>query len=945
MIQFTKQFLIILSVLLPGYLLADGSISGKILDAKTGEVLPGAIAMIEGTTIGVTADFDGNFKISNLKAGTYVLVAKYVSYNSKTISNVVVDNNKSISVDITLHSAEQNLKEVEITAEANRETMTALLIQQKNNVSVSDGVSAEVIKRTPDRSSSDVLKRISGATIQENKFAIIRGMNDRYNAAYLNGLPLPSSESDRKAFAFDIFPSAVLENMVITKTANPELLGDFGGGLISINTKETPDSKQFNIALSAGANSTTLHQAFKSYQGGKTDFIGIDDGTRNLPKNLPSASDYKAINSSDPLKANYSQQFNGNLSLNQQASAPNFGLQTSFGNTIKVLNKDFGMVLALTYNNSSRYSECFREGYGNNNEKLYEFTDKAYINNTLAGIMANFTLKLDARNKISFKNLYSINADNSTTLRSGKAGLSDEPYQNTSSYNFYYNSNRLFTNQLEGSHIIGSNLKSKYRATWNIGLSNVNRTVPDYRTISYGQASDNTDAAYNTGIAGSGPNPRNNGRFFSSLGEQLYTAKYDIGRQSDFSEKFKNIVKIGAFHQYRTRNFDGRKFGYINNAKGNTKDSLNTLAIGQIFQSQNIGSNKFILEEITNANDAYTAHSVLNAAFLMFDTRMGEKLRFVYGLRAENYTQKINSGLVNINTSQLDLLPSLNFTYSLSEKTNLRFAATKTLNRPEFRELAPFGFFDFSTQSVYIGNDALQRSTIHNYDVRYEYYPSANELVSVSLFHKNIYNPIELGFSAVSGGDSRTFTYYNAQAASNQGIEFEFRKNFDFLGALIGSNFCKNVVLFANAALIKSEVNYKVGTTSTTGKKRALQGQSPYIINGGVQYDCKENGWAFGALINRVGARIVYAGNINTPDIYENPRTVIDFQVGKTYKKFDFRLTVGDVLHQNLTYYEDRNKNQKLDGEDGSSNPQLRDNVIFNYKNGTSATLRIAYRF
>ena len=275
-----------------------GKIIGKIVDAKTGETLPGATVLIEGTTKGASSDFDGNFSLGGLQPGKYTIIASYITYDNKKFVDVVVKANDVTEFNITLDQASsQTLGEVVVQAEMNKENTNTLFVMQKNNASVSDGISSESIKKTPDRSTSDVLKRVSGASIQDNKFAIIRGMSDRYNAAYLNGSPLPSSESDRRAFAFDIFPSGILDNLVIIKTATPELPGDFAGGIILINTKNIPEKNSTSVSISGGYNALTTFKNFKTYESGKTDFLGLDDGARQLPGSIPSTKEYSEITS------------------------------------------------------------------------------------------------------------------------------------------------------------------------------------------------------------------------------------------------------------------------------------------------------------------------------------------------------------------------------------------------------------------------------------------------------------------------------------------------------------------------------------------------------------------------------------------------------------------------------------------------------------------------
>ncbi len=391
-----------------------GKIIGKIVDAKTGETLPGATVLIEGTTKGASSDFDGNFSLGGLQPGKYTIIASYITYDNKKFVDVVVKANDVTEFNITLdQSSSQTLGEVVVQAEMNKENTNTLFVMQKNNASVSDGISSESIKKTPDRSTSDVLKRVSGASIQDNKFAIIRGMSDRYNAAYLNGSPLPSSESDRRAFAFDIFPAGILDNLVIIKTATPELPGDFAGGIILINTKNIPEKNSTSVSISGGYNALTTFKNFKTYEGGKTDWLGLDDGARQLPGDIPSTQEFSKITLNTD-KIEHAKKLNYDWSLQNKTALPNLNLLITQANVFKLFKKDFGSIVAITYNNSNStniYERREFEEQGDKVQKTREFIDTTFTNNILASLLWNLSYKLNDNNQIGFKNLYSINSD------------------------------------------------------------------------------------------------------------------------------------------------------------------------------------------------------------------------------------------------------------------------------------------------------------------------------------------------------------------------------------------------------------------------------------------------------------------------------------------------------------------------------------------------------
>jgi len=438
----------------------NSSIKGKVIDEKTGETLPGSVVIIRGTTKAVSTDFDGNYTLTNVEAGTYVLECKLISYNTKVIQDVKVTANEPAIVNITMESASTDLGVVEVTATMSKENNAGLFLMQKNNASVSDGISSESIKRTPDRSTSDVLKRVSGASIQDNKFAVIRGMNDRYNTAFINGAPLPSSESDRRAFAFDIFPSNLLDNLVIVKTATPDLPGDFAGGVIQINTKSIPEKNEQFIAISGSYNTITTFKNFKTYDGGKLDWLGMDDGKRQLNKDLPGTLEFNDPAVTNLQKADYGKLMVSNWGLNNTVAMPSTSMQYSIANVDSLFKKEAGSIFAFTYNNS--YSNAIsnrREFEEQSTEvlKTKEYTDTTYNNNILTSLMWNVSFKLNDKHSLSLKNLYSINTDDKVTTRRGLADGSGPQWEKSSVR--WFTQNNINKGQLSGDHVLAKKYK------------------------------------------------------------------------------------------------------------------------------------------------------------------------------------------------------------------------------------------------------------------------------------------------------------------------------------------------------------------------------------------------------------------------------------------------------------------------------------------------------
>jgi hypothetical protein len=944
-------------------------IYGKVIDQKTGEALIGATVIIKSLKRGAATDFEGTYSINSLSAGTYSVLCKLISYKDKVIENVVIKSGEPTEVNFTMEEPTgTNLNEITIVGDLNRENLNTIFIEQKNRASVSDGISAETIKKTPDRNTSDVLKRVSGATIQENKFAIIRGLNDRYNAAYLNGAPLPSSESDRKAFSFDIFPSNLLDNLIIIKTATPDLPADFAGGIIQINTKNVPDKNYNSINLGIGYNNLATGKEQITYYGGKTDWIGLDDGTRNQPKNLPSRD--VITNSTPQESAENAKLFKYDWRLKKQTFSPNYTFQYTGSYSTKIKEQTIGAIYALTYNKSNNSFTAQRNEYqnvvGDSVQQEFGLNDKNYVSNVLGGVLVNLTYKPNIKNAFYFKNIYNINTEDRLVIRNGERDkYTSNPILEKSNV-MWFTENRLYSGQIGGDHQL-TVIPMKFK--WSGNFSKIKREIPNLRRFIQTRQkfkfdpsdADEPEPVYEAAIQSSGTSPTSAGNFFFSNNDEntrgaQMEAAYDLSRDSS---SFKNEIKVGAGLQLRERDFTSRFFGFSRYgiAGGNFSfdKSLLTYAQDSIFNPSNLGIKSngkggFKLDEATKLSDSYSAASVLSNAYIMDDMHLNKTIRFIFGARFESFNQKLNSFAedgepINLNYKQLAILPSVNAVVALTEKMNMRAGYARTVSRPEYRELAPFGFFDFTTNFSLRGNEKLKPANITNADLRYEYFPGKSQILSASVFAKVFENAIEQISSDV---DARTITFQNASSALNVGFETEFRV---LLSTIFGNDslpLIKDLTLFSNFSYIYSRVVVDKNAAGALGKARPLQGQSPYIINAGLQYQNNELGLGVSLTYNKIGRRIFLVGNTLEPNIYEQGRDLLDFQINKSLfkNKMEVKLNIRDLLAQNLYFYQDENNNKKLDvNSNGELLGSRKDNIMFSNNNPRTISLALSFKF
>jgi outer membrane receptor protein involved in Fe transport len=908
-------------------LMSQSQISGKIIDKVTAEPLVGAAVFIEKTTRGVVTDIDGNYTFP-LEAGTYSIVISYVGYET-TKMEVAVKPNEITYLNCAVAESKALMQEVVITATPERSATVAMMIERKKAMQVSDGISADMIRKTPDRSTSDVLKRVTGASIQEGKFAIIRGMNDRYNAGYLDGALLPSTEADRKAFAFDVVPANLIDNLVILKAGTPDVIGDFGGGVIKINAKAVPERFTQSITIGEQMHSLTTFKDFLQYKKFGGEQLNLLGTQRNVPdfqeNGLRLASTFPTASEKAKF-AEVSQQFNNDWTRSTVNAMPNGRLAYSLGLPIKLSDtRKMGLIVALNYANTRKTSAGKVNTYDDAGI-VASFDDNIYAQNITTGGIFNLNY-VGSKTQINFRNLLNTNSDNNSIVRTGFGNVSDDLKVQNNSNSLNYN--RLYNSILSVKHLIGVN---NITINGSVNFSSVARKMPDYRIVNYTQPS----GAGRYDLALGDFFNSSSGRFFSNLDEKLLGGNVDISKQFA-GEKVKTEVKVGYFYQNRDRVFESRTFVYGGSPSETTLDPSVDLS------AKNIAASKlYLVEKTTNDLAYYQGKSTLNAAYVAIDQRFQEKLRAVYGARYENMDINVTNQKVNSNVSNLKqgaVLPSVNICYSLSDKINIRADYFASVNRPEFRELAPFAFYNFDKNAEIKGNKDLKIANLNNYDVRFELFPTGGQLISVGGFYKTIKNPIE--FAIDLSQPFTTFTYQNEKSAIIYGLEFEVKKSLDFVGT---AKFLSDMGLFSNLSVMKSSLTF--GAESKATQSRQLQGQSPYIINAGVQYDNKDNGWFASIAGNRVGRRIAYVGvdakyaQFRT-DIYEAPRTVIDFQVGKNIKKMNIKLTLGDILRNDLVFYQDVN----LDGKYTKSTDATADRQMFLYNNGFTAALGFNYTF
>ncbi len=695
-----------------------------------------------------------------------------------------------------------------------------------------------------------------------------------------------------------------------------------------LNTKDIPEENYTSVQVSGGYNTATTFKSYVDAANGGSDFAGFDDGSRALPDGHPDAQAFKNLTKDDKIAA--SKKFANDWAISDKSSAaPNGGFQIATGLVSKSDRKiQSGTTIALSYNNSNRVQNAQRFDYDNSG-KLFDYDDTQFRNNVLWGALLNSAVKINNRQKFTFQTSYSTNTDNVVNSREG-SDIEQERFVRATSIE--YTENHLLTTRLGGEHTFG---EKAYKLNWGGGFTRTSRDIPSLRRMFYTKNFDaEQDQPFRAFVPFGSADPYRSGRFYSFLEENALNGNVDFTVPFELLGQ-KQSLKVGGLYQHKERDFSARVMGFVRSRIAGFDTRLLELPAEQIFAPENISADGFVMDEITIASDRYDASADLAAGYAMFDNKIGDRVRASWGLRVENFTQRLNSidytgDTINLNRPLTSWLPSVNLTYILNTQHQLRFSASRTVSRPEFRELAPFAFYDFYLNANVIGSQDLQAGNITNLDLRYEWYPGQNQLFSASVFYKNFENPIEFTFSSLGAG-TRNFSYQNIPSAQNYGLEMELRKNFDFVGTG-----WENLVFFTNAAFIRSKLD--LSNVSTADSTRALQGQSPYIINAGLSLSLPTLGLNTTLVYNVIGDRVAQVGTVGYADIYERHRNLLDFQISKRIgKSGEVKLNFSDIFRPDFMYYQDNNANHKYD--EGT------DNVMQRLNFGTTISVGFGWKF
>lgn len=931
------KFIFFLSVLFLSSLLYSqtGIIRGSVFDKANGESLPGVKVFVEGAGKGAYTDLDGKFEIK-IEPGTYTLTFSLFTYANTTISKIIVSEDKVTIVDnIALTIPVQEFGEVTVRAEYKKNTENALLSLKLRSPNMIDGISAANFRKTGDSDAASAMKRVPGISIADGKYIFVRGIGDRYNKTILNGMDIPGLDPDRNTLQMDIFPTSVIENMVVSKTFIAELPADFAGGVIDIDLKSFPDERNINTYISGAYNpSFHFNKNYLDYEGGKTDILGFDDGTREIPaiSNIPLFADVVGNPNGDKGERykEILRSFNPTLSAMEKSSLMDFGFGASLGNQKKLKKITIGYNMLFTYNNNTEFYRDVEYGrYGlSGDASINEMETRVVqkgdmgINNVLLSGMGGLAIKT-TNSKFRFNVLHLQNGESSAGIfqySSTDQGADFEAFQHNLSY-----SQRSLTNlQLSGNHNFDS---SRWKLEWKLSPTFSSINDPDVRLTRYEYRGLGYAISTETGF------PE---RIWRELSEVNYAGKLGLEREYKAFTK-KAALKFGGGHTYKQRDFVIRNFAL--NIRGDVPltgnpDELfaeemlwpynNSVAMGTTYDAPFIPNNPNQFNSNINNTSGYISNEMT----------LGKKLKTIIGVRAEYYTHRytgrdqLGVNVFNNETvlKDLGIFPSMNLVYGITDKQNLRFSYGKTIARPSFKELSYAEIFDPITGRTFIGGlfkDSISptqvywtgnliSTDIHNLDLRWEILPSAGRTVSLSAFYKKFINPIEMIQYAVQDG---SFQPRNVGDGQVIGGEVEVRENLKWISKKL-----ENIELVFNVTVVDSrielnEIEYEsrienARNGQSVGRYRRMAGQAPYVANGGLSYKGSDTtglfkGFEAGIFYNVQGQTLHFVGIVDRPDVYTVPFHSLNFTVNKKFGKKDqmnLSLRVSNLLNDKVEF-------------------------------------------
>lgn len=946
-----------------------GTLSGFILDQK-GEPLVGATVRIPNTQLGTVTNIEGKYTLKTVPAGTVTVEASYLSFETQKITQVKINPARTTELDLVMKEASEELGEVVVTAEYNDASAKGLYAKQKTMTAMSDGVSADLIKKTSDNNVAQVLKRVSGVSVEDGKFVTVRGMGERYNNVQLNGTALPSTEPNRRNFAFDIIPSNLIENVTIAKTFTPDMQGEFTGGMVNVTTLSIPKERLLSLSIGSGLNTNSTGKTFMGGKRFKSDYFLGNSSERDWFGRDWINDTYAGYFNNDLLKTEDAEKayaMNAKIpnhwGLNKFTGAPTQNYALSVGKPFDLGNRNtLGVVVAATYRHEENTETVIEANFRSPGKKSVDGHNYKFA--TAIGAITNVGWERPGH-KITWSNMFNNRFTQSNICRIVESDSYEPRIEEYSSPL----RNALWQTRLDGEHkLLGDKLIFSWFADYNklVRESHDDRlmtgTIKNYSSESNQSISDLFIEDW--GIL-------NEGRYTLPNGHIMY---------SDLSEKKKNIganltlpflvagnkqnLKAGYWGTFRAADYQ-QQFLRPQSGPNYDRKVLLGLPLSEFYSTDNFANGKLLYRLAGNKGDMvdyYHGDQKIHAAYLMGEFTFLKKLHLTGGMRMESTKTTVDTYYYSggkgadstVVRNYTDYLPAISAVWNLTSSVNLRAAYGKTLARPDFRELTPFFYYNVGDRVTVEGMSPLKTTYTDNVDLRLEWYPAAGEIISVSAFYKKFKDPVEmLCYDPNSSGNYISMSF-NLDKATMKGLEFNLRKSFGFIAP---ASFLKDIYLNANATILKGDVTYDLmrlmdiasgldpdlRKDMPPSRNRPLQGMAPYMVNAGLSY----SGKVLGAAVNytTTGRKLIQAAPKEMNDEYEAPRHVLDLQLSvRPWKGLEIKANASDILNQASIIYINSDGHGEDYTDDMGYNKD-KDVIRSKIKRGTSYSFSVSYNF
>ncbi len=899
----------------------DGRIIGKILSAESSGPLPYANIMVfkmssPRDTVGtqITGTFslapEGSYQVV-VSPGRYRLQVSHISHKMAKSGIFAVGAGKTVTQNLRLSTTTSLvLPAIEIRSTVIRHTETAMLAKQKKAEVVADAISAEQIKKTTDSNAAEALQRVSGLSLVDNKYVFVRGMGERYSSTQINGATVGSPEPNRRVVPLDLIPANMLDNAWIVKTYSPELPAEFGGGGVNINTRDFPGNKTWSLSVASGYDVGTTSRTFLSYNGGGKDFWGWDDGTRDLPAFFKEVAGDTKVTPWSPVTGEgfkpdtlemLGESFNKTWVPVAKKAAPRYNIEGSYGNEVSFLGQPlgvmFGGVFKTSFDTREHINNTYRPGATDDEFEVnteYDVTTSQV--KRLMSFLGSGNYRSGKNTTLHLRSMYNRIAEDEARVYEGQNHDTGAYMKNT---RLRWVERILWTSNVGIDHKLPGLWNSLIE--WRVDYSRAELNEPDRREYNYELRETSSGDYYELSSRGPG---RGFTRMFGSLVEEErgFHAGWRIPLSAENPDRaglrlgYSRTIKDRDL-AYRRLAFKipiGRPFDY-----SQTPESLLT--------DENIGyspTKHFMLWELTRPEDSYEAGMEVNAAYLVLDAPLHARLRLSTGVRLEDWRQEVitkdpfasdpsREVVDKAVLAKEDWLPAVNLTYMVSASANLRAGFSRTISRPDLRELSSFTMPDYDSGFEYRGNPELRRASILNYDLRFEIYPRNQEMMAISLFYKDLKDPIEN--SLVSAGGQLRKVPVNAEWAHVYGLELESRVRLDRIATRFTS-----FGLAANLTLTDSKANVPLTSFVESGRQRErpLQGQSPYLLNLMLFYGPEEKPYACSLTYNAFGKRLSELGLEKMPDAYEQAHSSVDLALDYRLGRYKVKFTAKNIFNQ-----------------------------------------------